>query len=117
MAKEPQTKQPQRQATKVNMVANPVPADEIFVDGFAGVMARNGVVKFDLYRVIRADPEAQTEDRQISHRLVLPQAVLPELAGLLQQVLRAAQQQQAAAQAAAAGAATSIVSSDSDPVQ
>ena len=129
MAKDTQNTKPQQQTTKVDMVDNPGPVDEIFVDGIAGVMARGGVVKFDLYRVIGADPEARTERRQISHRLVVPQSALPELARLLQQVLRAAQQQtQAAAEgkdsaeskdSAAAKGKDSVVDSGimtSDPV-
>ncbi len=97
MAEDTQTTKPQQQATKVEMVANPGPVDEVFVDGVSGAMARNGVVKFDLYRVIGADPEARTEQRQVSRRLVLPQAALPELARLLQEVVDALKKQRAQA--------------------
>ena len=40
---------------KVKMVANPLPVEEIYIDGFAGLMTRGGVVKLDLYRVVRPD--------------------------------------------------------------
>ena len=72
MADERKRAGPELAGIKVKMVANPLPVEEIYIDGFAGLMARGGGVKLDLYRVVRTDPESWTEHRPASHRPVLP---------------------------------------------
>ena len=111
MAEDTQTTKPERQATTLD---NPGPVDEIFVDGIAGGMTRGRVVKFDLYRVVRVDSEPRVEHRQVSRRLVLPQAALPELAHLLQEVVDALKKQRAQAvpQDTAGAEVESILESD-----
>ena len=79
------------------MIDNPRPVDEIFFDGIAGGRTCGRVLKVDLYRVVGAAPGARTEHRQVSRRLVLPQAALPELAHLLQEVVDALKKQRAQA--------------------
>lgn len=116
MADEQRSAGPGQPGAKVKMVANPLPVDEIYVDGFAGLMTRGGVVKLDLYRVVRADTESRTEHRQVSHRLVLPQAVLPELYNLLRSMARTARQGAGATQGTGGGEVSSIVTPDSDSV-
>ena len=67
----------------VKMGRHPMPIDELVVDGASGLIARAGVAKIDLFRVVGYEPESKAERRQVSHRLVRPQAVLPELYNLL----------------------------------
>ena len=68
------------------MAASPLPPDEIYVDGVAGLLARPEVVKLDCYRVVRVDPADRAEVRTITHRLVLPIQAFRELAALSQKV-------------------------------
>ena len=77
---------------KVKMVRNPMPIDELFVDGVSGLITRAGVAKIDLFRVVGYEPESKAERRQVSHRLVLPMAAVPELLRLFQQAARAVQE-------------------------
>lgn len=76
----------------VKMVRNPMPIDELFVDGASGLITRAGVAKIDLFRVVGYDPESKAERRQVSHRLVMPMAAVPELLRLFQQAARAVQE-------------------------
>ena len=76
----------------VKMVRNPMPIDELFVDGASGLITRAGVAKIDLFRVVGYEPESKAERRQVSHRLVLPLAAVPELLRLFQQAVRAVQE-------------------------
>ncbi len=73
----------------VKMVRNPMPVDELFVDGASGLITRAGVAKIDLFRVVGYDPDTKAEQRQVSHRLVLPMAAVPEFLRLFQQAARA----------------------------
>lgn len=74
---------------KVKLASMSGPAEEIFVDGVGGIMARAGIVKLDLYRVIGFDREEEAEVHSISHRLVLPAAALPELLRVTQGLVKA----------------------------
>ena len=76
----------------VKMVRNPMPIDELFVDGASGLITRAGVAKIDLFRVVGYDPESKAVRRQVSHRLVMPMAAVPELLRLFQQAARAVQE-------------------------
>lgn len=91
MAEETQAEKPETARPNVKMVPNPSPVDELYVDGIAGLISRRGVIKLDLYRVVGVEPETKTELRQVSHRLVFPAAVVPELHKVFQAVARAAQ--------------------------
>lgn len=71
---------------RVAMAPNPLPADEIYIDGISGVLHRPGLVKLDCYRVARVDGANNTEVRTITHRLVLPTSAIRELARVLQGV-------------------------------
>jgi len=64
-------------------VAGP-PAEEVFVDGVAGLSFRSGVVKLDWYSVVSHDREQNREVRKATHRLVMPMTALQELLQLLQ---------------------------------
>ncbi len=94
MAKATQAKaEVQEQARpNVKMVRNPMPVDELFVDGASGLITRAGVAKIDLFRVVGYEPETKAERRQVSHRLVMPLAAVPELLRLFQQAARAVQE-------------------------
>jgi hypothetical protein len=94
MAKATQvTAEVQEQARpKVKMVRNPMPIDELFVDGVSGLITRAGIAKIDLFRVVGYDPETKAERRQVSHRLVMPLAAVPDLLRLFQQAARAVQE-------------------------
>ncbi len=81
-----------RARPNVKMVRNPMPIDELFVDGASGLITRAGVAKIDLFRVVGYEPESKAERRQVSHRLVLPLAAVPELLRLFQQAARAVQE-------------------------
>ncbi len=88
----------------VKMVPNPLPPEEIYADGVSAILGRPGVIKLECYRAMGVDKEANAEVRTVTHRLVLPSAVLPELVGLFQKMAEAGQQ---AAQARAAEVRTS----------
>lgn len=94
MAKATQAKAEVQEQTRPNvkMVRNPMPIDELFVDGASGLITRAGVAKIDLFRVVGYDPETKAERRQVSHRLVMPLAAVPELLRLFQQAARAVQE-------------------------
>lgn len=89
MAEENQTAQPGTQRPNIKMVANPLPPEEIFVDGFTGILTRRGVVKLECYRVLRVDTKENTETRTVTHRLVIPAGSLPALASLIRQIVDA----------------------------
>ena len=75
----------------VKMVPNPLPPEEIYADGVSAIIGRPGVIKLECYRVVGVDKEANAEIRIVTHRLVLPSAVLPELVGLFQKMTEAGQ--------------------------
>ncbi len=75
----------------VKMVPNPLPPEEIYVDGVNAILGRPGVIKLECYRAVGVDKEANAEIRTVTHRLVLPAAVLPELVGLFQKMSEAGQ--------------------------
>ena len=50
MAQEPTETQAPPEAPKIKMAASPLPPEEIYVDGVAGLFARPEVVKLDCYR-------------------------------------------------------------------
>ncbi len=85
----------------VKMVPNPLPPEEIYADGVSAILGRPGVIKLECYRAVGVDQEANAEVRTVTHRLVLPSAVLPELVGLFQKMAEAGQR---AAEARAAEA-------------
>jgi hypothetical protein len=85
MAQEPTETQVPPAAPKIKMAASPLPPEEIYVDGVAGLFARPEVVKLDCYRVVRIDAD-RAEVRTITHRLVLPIQSFRELATLAQNV-------------------------------
>ncbi len=76
----------------VKMVPNPLPPEEIYADGVSAILGRPGVIKLECYRAVGVDKEAKAEVRTVTHRLVLPSAVLPELVGLFQKLAEAGQQ-------------------------
>ncbi len=111
--------QVEQDAPRLNVknIPNPVPVEELYFDGVGSVISRGGVVKIDLFRVAGYENEPKTELRQVSHRLVLPLTVLPEVLKLFQSVVRAAQQ--AAGQKAGDGGggdSQSPVSQTADPM-
>ena len=67
MAQEPTETQAPPEAPKIKMAASPLPPEEIYVDGVAGLFARPEVVKLDCYRVVRIDAD-RAEVRTITHR-------------------------------------------------
>ena len=75
---------PRAEAAKIKMAAAARPPEEVYVDGFFGVLARGGVIKLECYRVLAFDRDENTETRSVTHRLVVPAPALPELARLLQ---------------------------------
>ena len=85
MAQEPTETQAPPEAPKIKMAASPLPPEEIYVDGVAGLFARPEVVKLDCYRVVRIDAD-RAEVRTITHRLVLPIQSFRELATLAQKL-------------------------------
>ena len=85
MAQEPTETQAPPEAPKIKMAASPLPPEEIYVDGVAGLFARPELVKLDCYRVVRIDAD-RAEVRTITHRLVLPIQSFRELATLAQNV-------------------------------
>lgn len=73
---------------KYKLVANTAPVDELYVDGVVSFIARAGVIKLDCYRVQTVEKDGdKAEIRQITNRVVLPTAALPELYYLLKGVL------------------------------
>ena len=76
----------------VKMVPNPLPPEKIHADGVSAILGRPGVIKLECYRAVGVDREANAEIRTVTHRLVLPAAVLPELLGLFQKMAEAGQQ-------------------------
>ena len=75
----------------VKMVPNPLPPEEIYADGVSAIIGRPGVIKLECYRAVGVDKETNAEIRTVTHRLVLPSAVLPELVGLFQKMAEAGQ--------------------------
>ncbi len=75
----------------VKMVPSPLPPEEIYADGVSAIIGRPGVIKLECYRAVGVDREANAEVRTVTHRLVLPSAVLPELVGLFQKMAEAGQ--------------------------
>lgn len=71
---------------KVKLAKNPMPYDELFFDGIMGAFTSGGVFKMDCYRTVGVDPEDDAEVRRISHRLVFPVAMLPELMKVAEQI-------------------------------
>ena len=94
MARRPKKSQAASEAPKVKMAPSPLPAEEIYIDGIAGVLARPGVVKLECYRVMRVDSNDGAEVRTVTHRLVVPTAAFREIVRLAQNV--AARRQEAA---------------------
>jgi len=78
------------------MVSSFQAPEEIYVDGIAGAMGRGGVLKIDLYRVSGVDRKTNTEQRRVSHRLVIPAGALPELVRVLQATAEGARKAAAA---------------------
>lgn len=89
MAEETKSAQSGTVPPKVRMVNNPLPPEEIYVDGVSGAFARGGVLKFDCYRVTGFDRNENVEMRTITHRLVLPAVMVPELVRLFQTMANA----------------------------
>jgi hypothetical protein len=89
MAENNDGNQEQAEGPKIKMAANPLPPDEIFIDGVAGILARPGLVKLDCYRVVGIDRTDNAEVRSITHRLVLPAAAIPEMMRLFQNMAKA----------------------------
>ena len=85
------TEKAQARAGRPNfkVAVSPISPEEIFVDGVAGVMARPGLMKLDLYRVVRVDPKDNAEVRTVTHRLVLPSSAVPDLVRAFQSVAEA----------------------------
>ncbi len=75
----------------VKMVPNPLPPEEIYVDGVSAILGRPGVIKLESYRAVGEDKETNAEVRTVTHRLVMPSAVLRELVGLFQNMAEAGQ--------------------------
>jgi hypothetical protein len=74
---------------KVKMIkTNGSDIEEIFVDGIAGVLSRNGVFKLDCYRVVTLDSEEDAEVRRVSHRLVIPAGSMGELIQAVQGIVQ-----------------------------
>ncbi len=94
MAEDPTIETTQQTGPGATMIPNPIPVKEIFADGVSGLMGRRGVIKLDLYTVVGHDADANTETRQVTHRLVMPVAAVPELGKLLESMARAAKQAQ-----------------------
>ena len=92
MAKEPQAERPEGARANVKMIDNPHPVDEFYVDGVGSLLSRGGIVKLDLFRVVGYEPDTKQELRQVSHRLVLPLAALPDFLKVFQSMARAARQ-------------------------
>ena len=66
----------------------PTPVENVqYVDGTHALSVRHGVAKLDFYESLGPAPEGEGEIRRIIHRLVLPAAVLPELADILNRAL------------------------------
>lgn len=72
----------------------------IYADGVQGASLRQGVVHLELYQVMGAGEDKQTEQRVISHRIALPLAALNEVAGILANVNQAVKKAQGAASTA-----------------
>ena len=72
MVEENQTPQVGTAVQNVRTVANPGGVEEIFADGISSVFSRGGVIKLDLFSVVGFDRENKTEERRVSHRLVVP---------------------------------------------
>ena len=86
---------------KVRVGYSPTLADHvIYADGVQGASMRLGVVHLELYQVMGAGEDKQTEQRVISHRIALPLAALNEVAGILANVNQAVKKAQGAAKAA-----------------
>lgn len=83
MAENNRKTQRQAKAPTIRMAANPLPPEEVFADGIAGVLARPGLVKLECYRVMRIDREDNAEVRCVTHRLVLPSGAIPDLLRML----------------------------------
>ena len=75
----------------VKMVPNPLPPEEIYADGVSAIIGRPGAIKLECYRAVGVDKEDNAEVRTVTHRRVLPSAVLPELVGLFQKMAEAGQ--------------------------
>ena len=87
---------------KVRVGYSPTLADHvIYADGVQGASMRLGVVHLDLYQVMGAGEDKQTEQRVISHRVALPLAALNKVAGVLANVNQAVKNAQGAAANAA----------------
>lgn len=83
MAKKTRATQRPAKGPTIRMAANPLPPDEVFADGVAGVLARPGLVKLECYRVMRIDREDNAEVRCVTHRLVLPSGAIQDLRRML----------------------------------
>ncbi len=83
MAESKRKNQRQAKAPTIRMAANPLPPDEVFADGVAGVLSRPGLVKLECYRVMRIERQDNAEVRCVTHRLVLPSAAIPDLIRML----------------------------------
>ena len=103
MAEQPEQEQPQAEGPKFKVAANPMPPEEIYVDGVAGILARPGVMKLDCYRVVRIDPDDNAEVRSITHRLVFPSSMVPEIMRLFQNMAERARQAREQAQTGGEG--------------
>jgi len=90
MAKNKRESRPRAQGPAVRMAANPLPPEEVFADGVAGVLARPGLIKLECYRVMRVDREDNAEVRCVTHRLVLPSGTVPDLIRMLTDLTRGA---------------------------
>ena len=83
MAEKNRETQRQAEGPAIRMAANPLPPDEVFADGIAGVLVRPGLVKLECYRVMRIDREDNAEVRCVTHRLVLPSRAVSDLRRML----------------------------------
>ena len=92
MVEENQTPQVGAAVQNVRTVANPGGVEEIFADGISSVFSRGGVIKLDLFSVVGFDLENKTEERRVSHRLVVPVSAAPEFLRAFQTLTQAVQQ-------------------------
>lgn len=74
---------------KLKLAPGTVPPEDIYVDGFAGLHARAGVVKLACYRVSGVDQKDNAEIGHVTHQLVMPAASIPGLMKLLEGMVAA----------------------------
>lgn len=78
---------------KLKLVPSSGPVEDIYVDGFAGLHARAGVVKLACYRISGVDQKETAEIGSVTHQLVVPAASIPGLIKLLESMAAAGRQE------------------------